>query len=137
MRFKHVMSCIKSDTLGLKGVYLSVTKHRKTLHCLHRHVANVEYSLHILIDSVITDQWLVWSFANSLETSVGRLPNRLDVRVGVGEDTQERLLEVAVGMFTRHKDGLTWQLPCICHGSADDPKENATGPFSTFVFDAV
>ncbi|XP_003370159.1 hypothetical protein Tsp_16083, partial [Trichinella spiralis] len=98
---------------------------------------------------------LVWSFANSLETSVGRLPNRLDVRVGVGEDTQERLLEVAVGMFTRHKDGLTWQvqcacacsrhlfsvpliqLPCICHGSADDPKENPTGPFSTFVFDAV
>ncbi|KRY57586.1 Fez family zinc finger protein 2 [Trichinella britovi] len=29
------------------------------------------------------------------------------------------------------------QLPCICHGSADDPKENATGPFSTFVFDAI
>ncbi|KRX31624.1 hypothetical protein T02_14529 [Trichinella nativa] len=32
---------------------------------------------------------------------------------------------------------LTWKLPCICHGSADDPKENATGPLSTFVFDAV
>ncbi|KRX24108.1 hypothetical protein T07_4541 [Trichinella nelsoni] len=53
-------------------------------------------------------------------TSVGRLPNRLDVRSGVGEDAREWLLE----------------LPCICHGSADDPKENALGPFSTFVFDA-
>ncbi|KRY07475.1 hypothetical protein T12_1994 [Trichinella patagoniensis] len=28
------------------------------------------------------------------------------------------------------------QLPCICHGSVDDPKENAKGPFSAFVFDA-
>ncbi|KRY41927.1 hypothetical protein T01_9880 [Trichinella spiralis] len=26
MRFKHVMSCIKSDTLGLKGVHVSITK---------------------------------------------------------------------------------------------------------------
>ncbi|KRX54846.1 hypothetical protein T09_6521 [Trichinella sp. T9] len=77
MRFKHVMSCIKSDTLGLKGVHVSIT--------------NCAY-------------WLVWSFATSLETSVGRLPNRLDVRGGVGEDEQEWLLEVAIGLFTRYKD---------------------------------
>ncbi|KRY36439.1 hypothetical protein T01_248 [Trichinella spiralis] len=73
MRFKHVMSCIKSDTLGLKGVHVSITI-------------------------------CAYSFATSLETSVGRLPNRLDVRAGVGEDAREWLLEVAIGLFTRHKD---------------------------------
>ncbi|KRY37289.1 hypothetical protein T01_6929 [Trichinella spiralis] len=62
MRFKHVMSCIKIDTLGLKGVHVSITN------CAYAYCS---------------------------------------------------------------------YLPCICHGSADDPKENATGPFSTFVFDAV
>ncbi|KRY08153.1 hypothetical protein T12_9993 [Trichinella patagoniensis] len=67
---------------------------------------------------------------------------RLDVRGGVvGEDAREWLLEVAIGLFTRHKEHLfaasLTQLPCICHGSVDDPKENAKGPFSAFVFDAV
>ncbi|KRZ02489.1 hypothetical protein T11_14785 [Trichinella zimbabwensis] len=94
MRFKHVMSCIKSDTLGLKGVHVSITKH----------VANLEHSLHLLRVRVISGQWLVWSFATSLERSVGRLPNRLDVRGGVGEDARDLLLEVAIGLFTRHKD---------------------------------
>ncbi|KRZ51083.1 hypothetical protein T02_6305 [Trichinella nativa] len=85
--------------------------------------------------------WLVWSFATSLETSVGRLPNRLDVRGGsVGEDARKWLLEVAIGLFTRHNEHLfaasLIQLPCICHGSVDDPIENATVPFSAIVFDA-
>ncbi|KRZ79435.1 hypothetical protein T10_10855 [Trichinella papuae] len=71
MRFKHVMSCIKSDTLGLKGVHVSITK------C----------------------EYVYGSY-----TSVGRLPNRLDVRGGVGEDAREWLLEVAIVLFTRHKD---------------------------------
>ncbi|KRX71082.1 hypothetical protein T06_1000 [Trichinella sp. T6] len=26
---------------------------------------------------------------------------------------------------------LTWKLPCICHGSADDPKENTTGAWGS------
>ncbi|KRX12932.1 hypothetical protein T07_14986 [Trichinella nelsoni] len=86
MRFKHVMSCIKIDTLGLKGVHVSITNF-----CCY-------------LGIVISGQWLVWSFATSFETSFGRLPNRLDVRAGVGEDVREWLLEVAIGLFTRHKD---------------------------------
>ncbi|KRZ90610.1 hypothetical protein T08_4085 [Trichinella sp. T8] len=76
MRFKHVMSCIKSDTLGLKGVHVSIT--------------NCAY--------------VYCSYLRNYTTSVGRLPNRLDVRGGVGEDEQEWLLEVVIGLFTRYKD---------------------------------
>ncbi|KRZ52391.1 hypothetical protein T02_8885 [Trichinella nativa] len=76
MRFKHVMSCIKSDTLGLNGVYVSIT--------------NCAY--------------VYCSYVRNHAMSVGRLPNRLDVRGGVGEDAQEWLLEVAIGLFTRYKD---------------------------------
>ncbi|KRY40686.1 hypothetical protein T01_10288 [Trichinella spiralis] len=60
----------------------------------HRHVANLEHSLHFLRVYVISGQWLVWSFATSLERSVGRLPNRLDVMGAVGEDAREWLLEI-------------------------------------------
>ncbi|KRY06778.1 hypothetical protein T12_2384, partial [Trichinella patagoniensis] len=88
---------------------------------------------------VISGQWLVWSFATYLETSFGRLPNRLDVRGGVGEDAREWLLEVQFACAcSRHLFSVRFiQLPCICHGSADDPTENATGPFSSLVFDAI
>ncbi|KRX12793.1 hypothetical protein T07_9848 [Trichinella nelsoni] len=77
---KDDQSCIKSDTVGLKGVHVSITNF-----CCHFGI--------------------IRSFATSLETSVGRLPNRLDVRGGgVGEDAREWLLEVAIGLFIRHKD---------------------------------
>ncbi|KRY12312.1 hypothetical protein T12_929 [Trichinella patagoniensis] len=83
----QLKSCIKIDTLGLNGVYVSIT--------------NCAY---VYCSYVRNHAWLVWSFATSLETSLGRLPNRLDVRAGVGEDAREWLLEVAIGLFTRHKD---------------------------------
>ncbi|KRZ54794.1 hypothetical protein T02_12138 [Trichinella nativa] len=88
MRFKHVMSCIKIDTLGLKGVHVSI------INCAYVYCSYVR-----------NHAWLVWSFATSLETSLGRLPNRLDVRGGsVGEDARKWLLEVAIGLFTRHNE---------------------------------
>ncbi|KRY34369.1 hypothetical protein T01_285 [Trichinella spiralis] len=135
MRFKHVMSCIKCDTLGLKGVPVCITKcayaycsyvrrHAIIGRQIIRHMAYLEHSLHLLCGSVIFGHWLVSSFATSLETSVGRLPNRLDV--------------LCACACSRHLFSVPpIQVPCICHGSADDPKENATGPFSTFVFDAI
>ncbi|KRY38724.1 hypothetical protein T01_907 [Trichinella spiralis] len=59
-------SCIKIDTLGLKGVHVSITN------CAYAYC----------------------SYVRRHATSVGRLPNRLDVRGGVGEDAREWLLEV-------------------------------------------
>ncbi|KRY45067.1 hypothetical protein T03_14881 [Trichinella britovi] len=44
-------------------------------------------------------------------TSVGRVPNRLDVwGGGVGEYAREWLMEVAIGLFRRYKESLT----CFC-----------------------
>ncbi|KRZ83362.1 hypothetical protein T08_9337 [Trichinella sp. T8] len=72
-----------------------------------------------------------WSFATSLDTSVGRLPNHLDVRAGVGEDAQEWLIEVhCVCACSRHLLSVPlMQVPCICHGSGDDPKDGSIFDF--------
>ncbi|KRX14234.1 hypothetical protein T07_2440 [Trichinella nelsoni] len=51
MRFKHVMSCIKSDTLGLKGVHVSITN-----------LAVCRFELRALTQSVIYSPLLVGVF---------------------------------------------------------------------------
>ncbi|KRX58909.1 hypothetical protein T09_4637 [Trichinella sp. T9] len=75
MRFKHVMSCIKIDTLGLNGVYVSITN-CAYVYCSY--VRNHAFGPLLLL-----------------------LKRHL---AGVGEDAREWLLEVAIGLFIRHKD---------------------------------
>ncbi|KRZ85551.1 hypothetical protein T08_6862 [Trichinella sp. T8] len=70
MRFKHVMSCIKIDTLGLNGVYVSITD------CAYVYCSYFGPLLLLLKRHL----------------------------AGVGEDAREWLLEVAIGLFIRHKD---------------------------------